>query len=79
MEREIKENTRRNDELYRAMFGDETLGEIGDHQMIKEMHTLLIEGNTIKRFTIWFFGTTVAIVSAVVLFFQLIKNLGSKD
>lgn len=62
------------DKIELALFGDEKLGEVGDHQMIKEIHALIVKGNAIRKFTVWFFGITMAFISAGILIWRFFKD-----
>lgn len=67
------------DELYRATFGDMALNEKGDHEKIKEIHELLVQGNTIRKFTIWIFGALLAAIGAIATIVHLLKDISIKD
>ena len=58
-----------------ALFGDERLEIPGDHKMIQEMHALLVQGSTLRKFFTWLFGSIMAIIIAVLYIMKLIKNL----
>jgi len=66
------------DAIERAMFGDEQLRIKGDHQMIKEMHAIMVGGNIIKKTLVWVFSVTLAIGGAVIMWFEIFKNVGKK-
>lgn len=61
-----------------ALFGNKELGIVGDHEMIKEMHAVMIGSSIIKKTLIWVFSTTMAIGGAIVLWFELAKNIREK-
>ena len=58
-----------------ALFGDKRLGIPGDHDLITEMHALLVQGNTIKKFFTWLFGAIMAVIIAVLYIMKLIQNM----
>jgi beta-xylosidase len=58
-----------------ALFGNEKLGIAGDHQMLKEIHSLLVQGSTIKKFLAWLFGSIMGIIFAVLYIFHLFKDI----
>lgn len=58
------------DRLERAAFGDSFLGEKGDHEMIKEIHSFIFEVNSVKKFIIKAFLTIAAVAG---LIYTLIK------
>jgi len=61
-----------------ALFGNKDLKIVGDHDMISEMHTLMVGGSIIKKTLIWVFSTVIALGGAVILYFELIKNIRNK-
>jgi hypothetical protein len=59
------------DRLERVAFGDVNTGEIGDHQMLKEIHQILVEGNAVKKFIIKSFVAVSAIAALIYTFVKI--------
>lgn len=66
--------TKRIENIELALFGNEELGIKGDHLMITEMHKVLVQGGVFKKMLVWIFSTIMAVGSAVLLFFHLMKE-----
>lgn len=63
--RHQSEQQQKIDKLYIATFGDVVLGEKGDHDMIKELHKFILQGNAVKKFVFWVFGVGALLITAV--------------
>jgi len=76
-QKKIDEMTRIIEAQNRALFGDEFSGSMGAVQQIKEVHTLLVEGNAIKKFIVKSFSAVLAV--AGLIYYVVSTNNRLKD
>lgn len=60
--------------LENAIFGDKTTCEKGMKEKVDEMHTLLIQGNAIKRFIVWMFACGMGLIGAIYTMIRIYKE-----
>jgi len=71
---ENKEQKEKIDKLYHAMFGNKETGDAGIKKQVQDVHSLLLEGNAIKKFMMWFFGTLMAVAGFIYTIIRITKE-----